>query len=164
MPGLNTSTPGTSIKNWQPDMVDKELLSRKLSFLETYITELRQADDITWERYRAEPRSRAFVERYLHLAIEAVFDIANHIISFHGWREPDSYRDMLAILHEQQVVPDKDLSGFQEMASFRNILVHRYEIIDDEIVFGVFRKRLTDFQRFGDLIKIWAGNLEDQAD
>jgi uncharacterized protein YutE (UPF0331/DUF86 family) len=42
------------------------------------------------------------------------------------------------------------------MASFRNILVHRYEKIDDEIVFGVFKKRLVDFDLFGLLIKNWA--------
>jgi uncharacterized protein YutE (UPF0331/DUF86 family) len=45
-------------------MVDKELLSRKLSFLQNYVSELKQADDINWEKYTADPRARAFVERY----------------------------------------------------------------------------------------------------
>jgi uncharacterized protein YutE (UPF0331/DUF86 family) len=42
------------------------------------------------------------------------------------------------------------------MASFRNILVHRYEKIDDEVVFGVFKRCLVDFDLFGSLIKNWA--------
>jgi uncharacterized protein YutE (UPF0331/DUF86 family) len=148
--------PVASIESWLPDMVDKELLSRKLSFLQNYVSELKQADDINWEKYTADPRTRAFVERYLHLAIESVFDIANHLISFHNWREPDSYRDVFVILYENKVIPKETLHSFQEMASFRNILVHRYEKIDDEIVFGVFKKRLVDFDLFGSLIKEWA--------
>ncbi len=52
--------------------MDKELLSRKLSQLRMYVDELRRAKDIDWEKYRSDLRARAFVERYIHLAIEEV--------------------------------------------------------------------------------------------
>ena len=64
-------------------MVDNELISRKLSRLQAYVDELKAAQDITWKKYQSDLRSKAFVERYLHLAIEEVLDIANHIVSFH---------------------------------------------------------------------------------
>ena len=51
---------------------------------------------------------------------------------------------------EQGVIPEEKMPVFQNMASFRNMLVHRYEKIDDEIVYGVFQKRLDDFQLFGE--------------
>ena len=63
-------------------MVDKEVLSRKLSQLRQYVTELNAAQDITLSVYQNDIRAKAFVERYLHLAIESVIDIANHLISF----------------------------------------------------------------------------------
>ena len=136
-------------------MVDRDVLSRKLSYIRSTVEELRSARDITWEVYRSDPRARAFVERLLHLAIEAVLDAANHLVSFEGWREPQGYRDLLAILAEKKIVPPTELSKFQEMASFRNLLVHRYDRIDDEVVFGVFQRRLGDFDRFVDLIQGW---------
>jgi uncharacterized protein YutE (UPF0331/DUF86 family) len=34
------------------------------------------------EKYTTDSRSRAFVERYLHLSMEKVFDISNHLVSF----------------------------------------------------------------------------------
>ncbi|CAN2041989.1 hypothetical protein GMMP15_660032 [Candidatus Magnetomoraceae bacterium gMMP-15] len=43
-------------------MVDKELLSRKLSNLESYVKGLKQAEDITWKNYKSDIRSKAFVE------------------------------------------------------------------------------------------------------
>ena len=137
-------------------MVDKEVLSRKLSQLRQYVTELNAAQDITWSVYQNDIRSKAFVERYLHLAIESVIDIANHLISFHGWREPEGYRDVFTVLCENSIIPLQELSVYQQMTSFRNMLVHRYEKIDDATVFGFFKNRLGDFDRFFNLIKVWA--------
>jgi uncharacterized protein YutE (UPF0331/DUF86 family) len=34
------------------------------------------------------------------------------------------------------------------MASFRNLLVHYYERVDDEIVYGIFKQNLSDFDLF----------------
>ena len=139
-------------------MVDKELLSRKLSLLRSYVAELVRADDITWAKYRSDLRTKAFVERYLHLAIEEVLDIANHLISFERWREPSGYRDIFLVLRENGVITNEQLPLLQEMASFRNLLVHRYENVDDEIVFRIFKKRLSDFDLFIELVSKWAKN------
>jgi uncharacterized protein YutE (UPF0331/DUF86 family) len=136
-------------------MVDKELISRKISRLQSSINILRSAEDITWQKYRSDLRARAFVERYLHMAIEEVLDICNHFVSFHGWREPTGYRDLLLILTEQGVLSPEHLSTFQNMASFRNLLVHRYETMDDELVYGIFKKRLGDFDLFISQVEKW---------
>lgn len=136
-------------------MNDIELLSHKLSFLRDYVRHLEQADDITWTKYTNDIRSKAFVERYLHLCIEEVLDICNHLIADNGWREPQNFRDLFNILMEQGVISEHDLPTFQNMASFRNLLVHRYEKIDDEVVFGIFRRRLHDFHLFIESISAW---------
>jgi uncharacterized protein YutE (UPF0331/DUF86 family) len=141
-------------------MVDKELLSRKLSRLREYLGALRNAEEITWKVYEKDLRLRAFVERYLHLCIEKVIDIGNHFISFHRWREPEGYRDLFQVLHENGVIPKEHLATFQNMVSFRNMLVHHYEKTDDEVVFGIFRKHLGDFDLFVDLIIDWIKDPE----
>ena len=142
-------------------MVDKELLSRKLSRLRSYVDGLKGAEDIDWEKYQDDPRARAFVERYLHLAIEEVMDIANHLISFYKWREPTGYRDLFQILKEHGIISEKYMPTFQNMASFRNMLVHRYESIDDEFVFSIFKKRLDDFDLFCRLVVNWVENQKE---
>jgi len=136
-------------------MVDKELVSRKLSQLRAYVEELERAEDISWEKYQSDVRVRAFVERFIHLAIEEAIDVANHFVSFYQWREPTSFRDLFSILQEHGIVPQVHLQTLQNMASFRNMLVHRYESIDDELVFGIFKKRLGDFHLFIALVSDW---------
>jgi len=129
-------------------MVNEEVVLKKITKLEEYVNELLQAKDISWEKYKKNIRDRAFVERYLHMAIQTVFDIANHIISYQGWKEPESYREIFAILASHGVLPDKKVPDYQNMASFRNILVHHYEKVEDEVVFGIFKNRLGDFFLF----------------
>ena len=38
------------------------------------------------------------------------------------------------------------------MASFRNMLVHHYEKVEDEVVFGIFKNKLEDFDLFQEFV------------
>ena len=129
-------------------MVNEEVIFRRLIKLKEYVNELRKAKDISWEKYKKNVRDRAFVERYIHIAIQTVFDIANHIISYQGWKEPETYRETFAILSSHGVLPEEKVPDYQDMASFRNILVHHYEKVEDEVVFGIFKNKLGDFDLF----------------
>ena len=133
-------------------MVNHQVILSKLGKLKEYVNELRQADDISWEKYRQSVRDRAFVERYIHLAIQTVFDIANHLISYQGWKEPETYREIFSILASNGVFPPEKLSDYQNMASFRNMLVHHYEKVEDEIVFAIFKNKLGDFDLFREFV------------
>jgi uncharacterized protein YutE (UPF0331/DUF86 family) len=132
-----------------------EVISRKLARIQEYVDALGRSDDIDWETFCRDIRSRAFVERYLHLAIEEVLDVAHHLISANRWREPVSYRDVFQVLVENGVLPASDLARFQDMASFRNLLLHAYEKVDPGIVFGIFRNRLEDFHLFSRYVAAW---------
>jgi uncharacterized protein YutE (UPF0331/DUF86 family) len=133
-------------------MVNGDVIIRKLSRLKETVDELRRADDISWDEYQRNTRSRAFVERYLHIAIQTVFDIANNIISYQQWKEPETYRETFGILAANGVLSGDKVADFQNMASFRNMLVHHYDKVDDEVVYGIFKKRLGDFDSFRDSI------------
>lgn len=133
-------------------MVNGDIILRKLEKLSEYIDSLRNARDITWDRYETNNRDRAFVERYLHLALQTVFDITSHIISYQKWKEPETNRESFEILASNGVLPDEKITDFQNMASFRNLIVHHYDKIDNEVVFGIFKNRLSDFDLFREYI------------
>ncbi len=133
-------------------MVNHDVILRKIGKLKEYVDELRLSKDITWEKYKKDIRARAFVERYIHIAIQNVFDIANHIISYQGWKEPDTYRESFSVLASHGVLPDEKVSDFQNMASFRNMLIHHYEKVDNAVVFSIFKNKLGDFDLFREFI------------
>ena len=129
-------------------MVNRVILERILADIKTNVKELRDAKDIEWDLYRTDVRIRRFVERTLHIIIEGCIDAAQHIISDAGMREPTSYRDTFVVLTENKILSPEDLARFENIASFRNLLVHYYAKVDDEIVYGIFRKNLSDFDLF----------------
>ncbi len=136
-------------------MVDQILLERILSDIHSNVRELEDASDITWEKYQSDMRSRRFVERTLHILIEACLDAAQHIISDRKMREPATYRDTFTILAENRILEPDDLKKFHPMASFRNLLLHYYERVDDAVVYDIFKRNLPDFKLFADRISAY---------
>ncbi len=145
-------------------MVDRLLIEKILGDIRANIRELEKAKDITWEVYRSDVRTRRFVERTLHILIEACIDAAQHIISDEGFREPSTYRDAFVVLAEEKIVPAELLPRLEQMAAFRNLIVHYYEKIDDSIVFRVFQRNLTDFLDFAESIAAFLKSSDEVYD
>lgn len=56
------------------------------------------------------------------------------------------------VLYENRIVPEDLLPRLQEMASFRNLLVHDYTEIDPKQVYENWQNGLKDLEAFGKLI------------
>ena len=75
-----------------------------------------------------------------------------HIISDKGFRIPTSYSDTFKVLKEGKLIDEKLYRIMEKMAKFRNIVVHRYDRIDERIVVTILRKNLDDFLTYRDVI------------
>jgi len=133
-------------------LVDKSLILRKLGEMEEYLKQVNEFAGISLEVYSTDWKVQRIVERTLQMIIETCVDIANHIISDKGYRIPEGYGDTFKVLCEEGIL-EKDLFEIMEgMAKFRNILVHHYDKVDEEIVVGILRGHLDDFHPFRDAI------------
>jgi uncharacterized protein YutE (UPF0331/DUF86 family) len=133
-------------------LVDKSLILRKISEIETYRSQIEEFSNITTKEYKEDWKTQRIVERTLQIMIEICVDISNHIISEGGMRVPVSYADTFKILHENGVIDSELLDTMAKMAKFRNIVVHQYEEVDAEIVVLILKKYLGDFERFKEAI------------
>lgn len=88
------------------------------------------------------------MERTLHLACETCLDAAAHMVSRLGFREAKDNKDLFVILYENHVVTEATSQAMVKMSKFRNIVVHDYARIDPEIVIGILKKDLNDFNMF----------------
>ena len=87
------------------DLSDRIIIEKTLETISVNLKELKSSSDIDWGVYQSDIRSRRFVERTLHVIIEACLDIAHHIISSEGMREPATYRDAFVVLSENGIIP-----------------------------------------------------------
>lgn len=123
-------------------MVKKEMVAARLEKLRSYLQVLQQVQQYDLERFKRDPFIHGTAERYLHLAIECLLDIGNHLIADRRLRKPQTYGEVFEVLAEAGVIPaelQKELAG---MAAFRNVLVHDYLELDRERVYGLLREKL----------------------
>jgi uncharacterized protein YutE (UPF0331/DUF86 family) len=129
-------------------MVDKSLVLRKLSDLSDLYRQMLEYRGITTRRYAADWKCQRIVERTLQMMVEICLDVANHIISDKGYRRPVGYADHFTVLRENKILNARLTARMMQMAKFRNLIVHNYDKIDTEIVVGILKKNLTDFDSF----------------
>ncbi len=97
---------------------------------------------------KADHKYRSAIERDLQVAIEACIDIGKIIISEKRLRPPESMKDICAVLYENGFIDKGMFHVLEKMVGTRNILVHRYEKIDLELIYRILKRHLHDFQRF----------------
>jgi uncharacterized protein YutE (UPF0331/DUF86 family) len=138
-------------------MVDREIFSRRLEALRGYLAKLHAFREAGEAEFVREPALHDLAERYLHLAVEACLDLANHWIADRSLPTPDANRDTFTVLEKAgELTPDL-ADRLRGWAGFRNILVHEYLKIDHAIAFRAIRDELGDLERFA----VWAAGKLD---
>ena len=127
-------------------MVDADLVLKKLAFIETSVRELRTLAKP--ERIEHDVREERFVAHTLQLAIQAALDIASHIVSDQRLGEPRTNRELFDLLANTDWLAAELAETMRDMAGFRNIVVHGYEIVDLKILRDIVEHRLDDLLAF----------------
>lgn len=138
-------------------MVNQDLVLTRVGKLNEYLQFLDKVGEFTKDKYLADHFIYGSSERFLHLAIESVIDICNHIISDMGFRKPETNRDSILILYENAII-SKDLhESLSNMAAFRDILVHDYVKLNRAMVYNIIKSNLKDLEAFNkEVVKLFS--------
>lgn len=120
-------------------MVNKRIIAARLERLQEYLTNLEAVQQFDCKRFVDDPFVHGTAERNLHLAIECLLDIGNHIIVDRNYSKPESYADIFKILSDEQVISQDLFDNLEGMAAFRNILVHDYMRLDRKRVYEIIK-------------------------
>jgi uncharacterized protein YutE (UPF0331/DUF86 family) len=132
-------------------MTDAELVAKKLAFIETCVRELRTLARL--ELIARDRREERFVEHTLQIAIQAALDVGSHIVSDERLGEPATSRDIFRLLGQAGIVPGDLGERLEQMAGFRNVVVHGYHEVDLGIVRDVVENRLDDLLQFAAAVR-----------
>ncbi len=128
-------------------MVEREVLQKRIEKAREYINFLdKMSGNYNFEEFKNDKMIYGSGERFLHLTIEALIDIGNHIISSEDLGVVDVYRDIPVILHNNEYIDKRDKELFIKIIGLRNILVHDYLDIEKETVYRIINENLSDLE------------------
>jgi uncharacterized protein YutE (UPF0331/DUF86 family) len=129
-------------------MVDPGRLRALLDRLGEEVQELRRLSSLHDEELMGDGDRLAAVKYRFIVAIEVCIDAGQHVVASEGLRAPADFADVFAVLAEASFVTKASVPTLQEMARFRNLLVHGYQRVDDRRVIDILRTRLGDLDSF----------------
>jgi uncharacterized protein YutE (UPF0331/DUF86 family) len=65
-----------------------------------------------------------------------------------GFRRAEEFSEMFKVLKEEEVIGKELATRLEDMARFRNLLVHRYGEVDDKRVLELIKHNLKDIEEF----------------
>lgn len=129
-------------------MVDRRRLRALLERVQEETSGLRELGSVPAEELLGDAVALDAAKYRLVIAVEACIDAGEHIISSERLRTPKSFADVFLVLGEAGFVPKELVPALEEMAKFRNLLVHVYAEVDDRRVVEILGTRLGDFDAF----------------
>jgi uncharacterized protein YutE (UPF0331/DUF86 family) len=128
-------------------MVDRDRILAKLAELDGYLRELDSIRPATREQFRAIETKRA-CERLLQISIETVVSVCQLFVTGQRLGLPSEENDIFEKLVRASVISSDLATTLHRMKGFRNILVHEYGDIEDDLVFQFLTTRTGDFLLF----------------
>ncbi len=128
--------------------MDRERVLAKIDELDSYRREMEGILPEKFEDYAASITTKRACERLIHIMIETVIDISILLVKEMKLGLPGEEEDIFGKLHKKGVLTAGMVEKLKGMNGFRNILVHRYHEIDDELVFSFLKTNMRDFVQF----------------
>lgn len=129
-------------------MVDKRLILRKIERINEHLEQVRGKKDPGLKAFIQDKDLQSIILFNLIQAIQGCTDMGAHIISDSGWETPSTLAEIFEVLARHQVITPALSRKMVQMVGFRNRIVHDYERIDLGIVHTVWKKHLSDIEKF----------------
>ncbi|MFT4305220.1 MAG: type VII toxin-antitoxin system HepT family RNase toxin [Candidatus Woesearchaeota archaeon] len=127
-------------------------INDKISEIEHYLNEFSEFLPNDFEDYKKNIVLKAACERYVEKIVESITDLAFLLIKFKHLKLPEDDINAFRILYENKIINEKLYSNLKNAKGMRNILVHQYGLVDDEIIFNSFNQLIDDSNDFIQLI------------
>jgi len=97
---------------------------------------------------------QAALEHHIFIAIQAMVDIAAHIVASQGYGVPSTYREAVVRLGTERVIDRQLAESLADAAGLRNAIAHAHLELDQERVFAALW-RTDELKEFAAAVWEW---------
>ena len=129
-------------------MVDEPLLAAKVAAVRDAVARIREVLPPDRAQFVADRTVREVVILNLFVAVQDCLSIATHWLADEGWSVPSGYRDVFVALADHSVVSHELADRMAAAAGLRNLVAHRYGVLDWERVHAIASEDVDDLLEF----------------
>ena len=98
------------------------------------IKKLERLSKLEFNEFKSNSDLIDIAERNLQITVEALIDVSEFLISKLNLRTPKSYRDVVRILYEANILDVEEYKFLDKSVILRNIIIHNYVYLKPEIL------------------------------
>lgn len=146
-----------------PGAVDLKVVGDRLQIVITCLTDLEGVPHGSIDEFISDRRNPLASDAALRRALEALFDVARHLLAKGKGLAGLEYREVADPAKEHGLIEDPELADrFHAMAGYRNRLTHHYDKVTEPELFGIVTKRLGDIQDIAESLRAAAADLASE--
>jgi uncharacterized protein YutE (UPF0331/DUF86 family) len=127
------------------------IIESKLRIIEQKLADIESWEILSYAQLKESSLLQNAVERALQVCTEVMIDVSERILALHEVAPLATAAENIKKIQELGIIPPRP--EYQDMIRFRNFIVHRYEKIDIEIIYGILKNKLFLFKAFIDDIR-----------
>jgi len=128
--------------------VNPDLVRARCAEIEESVARLEQFQSLTREEFLAHRDTIDIACHRLLIACEASLALCCHVSAKQLRKVPEEYAECFGLLREAGLISADLAARLQQMAWFRNLLVHVYWKVDYGQVYDVIQQHLQDLRDF----------------
>jgi len=133
--------------------LENSVLNRLFTEMDESLRKLRSLSKLSEDEFLSHYEKIDTSKYNFIVAIEAIIDICNRIISKRKLGFPQDYSDVIKLMSQEGVLQGDLVGRLLEMVKFRNMLVHIYWKIENDKLYQYLRENLGDFEAFKEAIR-----------
>jgi len=143
-----------------PGKVDLQVVTARLEIVASCLRDLRSLPAGSLEEFMADPRNAAAADSFLRRALEALLDVARHLLAKGYGEGAVEYRQVAIRAAEHGIILDPAVAqNFPKLAGYRNRLTHFYAEVTPQELFLIVTGELGDIESVAGELRSAAGRL-----
>jgi uncharacterized protein YutE (UPF0331/DUF86 family) len=143
-----------------PGTIDLKVVGDRLRVVERSLADLEAIPHGSLDEFNSDRRNPLAADAALRRALEALFDVARHLLAKGKGLAGLEYRSVAKLASEHGLVGDPELAErFSAMAGYRNRLTHHYDEVTPEELFAIVTEHLGDVAAIAESLRVAAASL-----
>jgi uncharacterized protein YutE (UPF0331/DUF86 family) len=146
-----------------PGAISRVVVADKVAQVRPMLDGIRSLPLDTLQTFTADARMIAAGDSYLRRALEALLDLGRHLLAKGFGRAPAEYAEVARQLGGVGVIEAELATRLEIMARYRNRMVHFYDEITDQELYGILTRELGDIEAVVAAVTGWLAAHPDRV-